>query len=247
MEREERISVDKDLIIEALQKGAFTVNGQFVSGSNYTFQGDLVYNTLGFPVVYKPVRGEQPLWDFPHGSLARREVAAYLVSESLGWELVPPTVLRKEGPLGPGSLQYYVEHDPNDHYFNFEENERQRLRPVVAFDLIINNADRKGGHILRDEQDHLWLIDHGLCFHAEDKLRTVVWDFSGEEIPDEVMTGVGQLIDQLQEGGKLHNALQHYLRPAEISALTTRARRLCERGRFPAPPASRRSYPWPPV
>ena len=244
---EERLSVDKELVLEALQKGSFSVNGQFVSGSNYTFQGDLEYSTQRFQVVYKPVRGEQPLWDFPHGSLARREVAAYLVSETLGWELVPPTVLRKEGPLGPGSLQYYVEHDPNDHYFNFEEAERQRLRPVVAFDLIINNADRKGGHILRDEEDHLWLIDHGLCFHAEEKLRTVVWDFSGEEIPDEVMEGVGKLIDQLQEGGKLFNQLQTYLRPAEIGALLARARRLCTRGRFPAPPASRRSYPWPPV
>ncbi len=247
MEVEERTTVDKDLIIEALYNGTFSVNGQFVSGSNYTFLADLTYNTLSFQVVYKPVRGEQPLWDFPHGSLARREVAAYLVSETLGWELVPPTVLRKDGPLGAGSIQYYVEHDPNDHYFNFEEEERQRLRPVVVFDLIINNADRKGGHILRDEHDHLWLIDHGLCFHAEEKLRTVVWDFSGEEIPDDMMAAVSQLTDQLKEGGKLHSALQTYLRPAEITAMQARTRRLCEVGRFPAPPASRRSYPWPPV
>ena len=244
---EERASMDKTLVMEALQKGAVDLQGQFLSGSNYTFLGHLLYDDLRFQVVYKPVRGEQPLWDFPHGSLARREVAAYVISEYLGWDLVPPTIFRKDGPLGPGSLQQYVEHDPNDHYFNFDEKDRQRLRPVVVFDLIINNADRKGGHILRDEQDHLWLIDHGLCFHAEEKLRTVVWDFSGEEIPQELMAPVSQLIDALKEGAKLHADLLQYLRPGEISAMYNRARRLCETGRFPSPPASRRSYPWPPV
>lgn len=244
---EERASLDKTLIMEALQKGSFELQGQFLSGSNYTFLGDLVYGEFKCQVVYKPVRGEQPLWDFPHGSLSRREVAAYVTSESLGWDLVPPTVLRKEGPLGPGSLQYYVEHDPNDHYFNFEDRDRQRLRPVVVFDLILNNADRKGGHILRDTSDHLWLIDHGLCFHAEEKLRTVVWDFSGEEIPRELMASVSELIDQLKEGERLQVQLLQYLRAGEISAMLGRARRLCETGRFPSPPSSRRSYPWPPV
>lgn len=244
---EERASMDKTLVMEALQKGSMDLQGQFLSGSNYTFLGDLVYGDLKFQVVYKPVRGEQPLWDFPHGSLARREVAAYLISEFLGWGLVPPTIFRKDGPLGPGSLQQYVEHDPNDHYFNFEEKDRQRLRPVVVFDLILNNADRKGGHILRDAQDNLWLIDHGLCFHAEEKLRTVVWDFSGEEIPQELMVSVSQLIDALKEGQELYTGLLQYLRPGEISAMHNRARRLCETGRFPSPPASRRSYPWPPV
>ncbi len=239
--------VDKALILEALQKGTVELQGQFLSGSNYTFLGDLKYGELAFQVVYKPVRGEQPLWDFPHGSLSRREVAAYLVSEALSWNLVPPTVLRKDGPLGPGSLQQYIEHDPNDHYFNFEDKDRQRLRPVVVFDLILNNADRKGGHILRDTQDNLYLIDHGLCFHAEEKLRTVVWDFSGEEIPKEIMSDVGRLIDELKEGEKLYGELVRYLRPGEVSAIQARARRLCETGRFPSPPASRRSYPWPPV
>ena len=244
---EERASMDKSQVMEALQKGSIDLQGQFLSGSNYTFLGDLVYDDLKFQVVYKPVRGEQPLWDFPHGSLARREVAAFLISESLGWDMVPPTIFRKDGPLGPGSLQQYVEHDPNDHYFNFEEKDRQRLRPVAVFDLILNNADRKGGHILRDAENHLWLIDHGLCFHAEDKLRTVVWDFSGEEIPNDLMVSVSHLIDALKEGEKLHDDLLQYLRPGEIVAMHNRALRLCETGRFPLPPSSRRSYPWPPV
>lgn len=247
MELEDRVLSDKQAVLEALQKGTIELQGQFLSGSNYTFLGDLTYNDQAFQVVYKPVRGEQPLWDFPHGSLARREVAAYLVSEALGWDLVPPTVFRKEGPLGPGSAQQYVEHDPNNHYFNFEEKDRQRLRPVVIFDLLLNNADRKGGHILRDEKDHLWLIDHGLCFHAEDKLRTVVWDFSGEPIPEELMMSVSELTANLREGEPLYTELLRYLRPGEISSLLVRSRRLCETGRFPSPPSSRRSYPWPPV
>jgi len=247
MEVEEKASLDKAFVLEALLKGTFDLQGQFLSGSNYTFLADLVYSELTFKVVYKPVRGEQPLWDFPHGSLARREVAAFLVSESLGWDLVPPTVLRKDGPLGSGSLQQYIQHDPNNHYFNMDDHDRQRLRPVVVFDLVLNNADRKGGHILRDDQDHVWLIDHGLCFHAEDKLRTVVWDFSGEEIPPEIMASVGELVDLLKENGLLHDELIKYLRPGEVSSMLSRARRLCENGRFPSPPASRRSYPWPPV
>jgi uncharacterized repeat protein (TIGR03843 family) len=247
MEVEERASIENALILEALRKGSFALHGQFLSGSNYTFLGDLAYGDLAFQIVYKPVRGEQPLWDFPHGSLARREVAAYLISEAMGFSLVPPTVFRKDGPLGPGSLQQYIEHDPNDHYFNFDEKQRQRLRPVVVFDLILNNADRKGGHILHDDQGNLVLIDHGLCFHAEEKLRTVVWDFSGEEVPRDLMTGVSDLVDLLQEGEPLQIDLLQYLRPGEIAAMRSRARRLCEMGRFPSPPASRRSYPWPPV
>ena len=243
----ERYLMDKPLILRALQKGTFDLQGQFLSGSNYTFLGQMSLDDLCFQVVYKPIRGEQPLWDFPHGSLARREVAAYLVSEALGWDLVPPTIFRKDGPLGAGSIQQYIEHDPNDHYFNFEDKDRQRLRPVVAFDIILNNADRKGGHILRDTGDHLWLIDHGLCFHSEEKLRTVVWDFSGETIPKELINDLSRMVALLQEGEQVYLQLQSLLRPGEISALAGRARRLSEIGHFPAPPASRRSYPWPPV
>ncbi|MBE0699619.1 MAG: SCO1664 family protein [Anaerolineaceae bacterium] len=239
--------MDKDFVLDALQKGTLDLQGQFLSGSNYTFLGDLTYNDLNFQVVYKPVRGEQPLWDFPHGSLARREVAAYLISEALGWNFVPPTIFRKDGPLGSGSLQQYIDHDPNNHYFNFEDKDRQRLRPVVIFDLLLNNADRKGGHILRDSQDQLWLIDHGLCFHAEDKLRTVVWDFSGEEVPRDILSCVNRMAEQLNQGEKLYTELLKYLRAGEVAALCARARRISEIGRFPSPPASRRSYPWPPV
>ena len=240
-------SVDKAWVLQALQKGEFDLQGQFLSGSNYTFLGNLNYEGQTLQIVYKPVRGEQPLWDFPRGSLARREVCAFLISEALGWDLVPPTILRKNAPLGTGSVQQYIEHNPDDHYFNYEDKDRQRLRPVVLFDLILNNADRKGGHILRDENDHLWLIDHGLCFHSEDKLRTVIWDFSEEPIPEDLLKDLQRLEDDLCEGQSLYTALQPFLRTSEILAMRIRIQKLRESGEFPTPPVSRRSYPWPPV
>jgi hypothetical protein len=240
--------MNKTNLIEALQKGDISVDGQFLSGSNYTFLGKLTYREEEMQVVYKPVRGEQPLWDFSSGSLAHREVAAYLLSESLGWSLVPPTVYRRKAPVGPGSLQLYIEHDPNYHYFNFEEADRQRLRPSALFDLIANNADRKGGHILKDASGHLWLIDHGLCFHIDDKLRTVIWDFGGEQIPPGLLADLERLEELLSSsGGPLRVELEQHLRPGEVSTLAARARRLVENGCFPQPPSSRRSYPWPPV
>lgn len=239
--------MNKARVLEALKKGTVRVEGQFLSGSNYTFLANLDYDEELYKVVYKPVRGEQPLWDFPAGSLAHREVAAYLLSEGLGWELVPPTVYQRKAPIGPGSLQVYIEHDPNYHFFNFEDEDRQRLRPAALFDLITNNADRKGGHILRGEDGHIWLIDQGLCFHVDDKLRTVVWDFGGEPIPPGLAADLERLDEDLARGSALREALEQHLRGGEVSALAARARKLLEAGCFPLPPSSRRSYPWPPV
>ena len=240
--------MQKDALVETLLKGDISVDAQFLSGSNYTFLGKLTYREEEFQVVYKPVRGEQPLWDFAPGSLAHREVAAYVLSEGLGWNLVPPTVYRRKAPAGPGSLQLYIEHDPNYHYFNFEDEDRQRLRPAALFDLISNNADRKGGHILKDADGQLWLIDQGLCFHTDDKLRTVIWDFGGEMIPPALIADLLRLDELLSpSGGELRVALELHIRPGEVSSLAARARRLVEMGCFPQPPSSRRSYPWPPV
>lgn len=239
--------MDKRLILTALREGKVELQGQFLSGSNYTFLGEVHHAEAAFKVVYKPVRGEQPLWDFPSGSLAHREAAAYLLSEALGWELVPPTVYRRKAPLGPGSLQYFVDHDPEHHYFNFTPEEKQRLRPAALFDLLANNADRKGGHVLIDASGHIWLIDQGLCFHVEDKLRTVIWDFAGEEIPPLLQEDLQRLVEKLGAGQPLCEALERHLSAAEIAALRVRVHRLLERGHFPHPPASRRPYPWPPV
>jgi hypothetical protein len=204
-------------------------------------------NNFGFLSVYKPVRGERPLWDFPAASLAGREVAAYLVSEALGWNLVPPTVYRQNGPQGPGSLQLFIEHDPEYHYFNFSTEDHQRLRPVVLFDLLINNADRKASHILIDSEDQIWLIDHGICFHIEDKLRTVVWDFAGENIPAELCADLTRLRENMNLDADLNANLQAHLSPHEIAAITRRAERLLASGRFPNPRPNHRPYPWPPI
>jgi hypothetical protein len=238
---------EDDAVLTALEEGELSLVGEFLWGSNYTYSTQVAHQGKTLQAVYKPTRGERPLWDFPRASLARREVAAYLVSEALGWRLVPPTVYRKDGPIGPGSLQLYIEHDPEYHYFNFSTAERQRLRPVVLFDLLINNADRKGSHLLIDNTGHLWLIDHGICFHREDKLRTVIWDFAGEAIPGELRVALGELEGCLKPGSDVVARLKRYLNLEEIEALGKRARRLAASGRFPNPHPNRRPYPWPPI
>ncbi len=233
----------------ALQKGELELKGQFMFGSNYTFLVTVHYEGRDFPAVYKPLRGEQPLWDFPDSTLARREVAAYLVSEALGFSFVPFTTLRDDGPFyGPGSLQQYIESDPEYHYFNFSEADKQRLRPVVLFDLLANNADRKGSHILVEKgTNKLWVIDHGLCFHQEEKLRTVLWDFAGEPIPGDMLRCLSPLPALLSASSEFRSSLRAYLAPREITALAARARGLLNTKRFPAPPRDRRAYPYPPV
>jgi uncharacterized repeat protein (TIGR03843 family) len=236
----------RDPFLTLLATGALELKGRFMWGSNFTF---LAQVSLGHEVaaaVYKPARGERPLWDFPEGTLVQREVAAYVVSRALGWDLVPPTVLRSDGPAGPGSLQLYVDADPKRHYFAFSEEERQRLRPVAAFDLLVNNADRKAGHILLGERGHLWLIDHGVCFHAEDKLRTVIWDFIDEPIPGELLEDIRSFRRALDRDAALQDELSSLLASEEITALRTRADRLIRSGRFPGP-GTARPYPWPPI
>ncbi len=239
----------KETVLKVLREGTLSLRGEFMWGSNYTFLVQVAHPERELQAVYKPTRGVRPLWDFASPSLARREVAAYLVSEMLGWELVPPTVYRKNGPLGAGSLQLYIEHDPEYHYFNFSEADRQRLRATALFDLLINNADRKGSHILLDPDRHIWLIDHGISFHAEPKLRTVVWDFAGEPIPSDLCHDLSRLVEQLKSGSDAEAlaSLAAYLSSTEINALLQRAERLISAGRYPNPDPDRRPYPWPPV
>lgn len=238
-------------LITILEQGTLSLKGEFVWGSNYTFLVEVQQGERVIPGVYKPSRGERPLWDFPTASLAKREAAAFVVSEALGWGLVPPTVYRRKGPYGAGSLQLYIDHDPQYHYFNFTDEDVQRLRPVVVFDLLINNADRKGSHILKDPTGRLWLIDHGVCFHVEDKLRTVIWDFVGEPIPQELLQAVQRLAAQLQADpqapSELAQRLHAYLSWAEVRALQRRALRIVETGVFPEPDPHRRPFPWPQI
>jgi uncharacterized repeat protein (TIGR03843 family) len=237
-------SVTAQAALSVLHNGEVQVIGRFRWGSNYTFLAEVLYEGDTLPAVYKPTRGETPLWDFPIGSLAKREVGAFVTSKALGWDLVPPTVLRADGPAGGGSLQLFVDADPSDHYFTFTDEEKERLRPVATFDLLINNADRKGGHILITREGRIQLIDHGLCFHAEPKLRTVVWDFGGETIPEGLLADLETFHADLIKDQPLRRELSKCLTDAEMCALQDRAERLLREGRFPQPGPGR-PYPWP--
>lgn len=230
-----------------LEKGDIQIEGQFIWGSNYTFLANVNSEGRSIKAVYKPTRGERPLWDFPAASLAKREVAAFFFSKALNWDFVPPTVYRKQGPLGRGSLQLYIDHDPEYHYFNFSPQDKQRLKPVVLFDLLVNNADRKGSHLLVDPTGKLWVIDHGICFHTDDKLRTVIWDFIGSPIPADLLSTVEGIIPRLKPDQDLYAQLRPYLREAEINAIRRRARRLLDHPIFPAPLGKERPFPYPPI
>ena len=231
-------------ILNCLTQGSIEIVGQFTWSSNYTFLVQVTCGEASIPAVYKPSQGERPLWDFPRGSLAEREVAAYLTSAALGWDLVPPTVLRQEGPAGAGSLQLYIDADPERHYFTFSEEEKQRLQPVVVFDFLINNADRKGGHVFLTQNEQIHLIDHGVCFHEEYKLRTVLWDFIDEVIPEDILADVGLFLEHLETDRQLYNAFSTLLSEAEIQAIISRTRQILTAKRFPKPGPGR-PYPYP--
>jgi uncharacterized repeat protein (TIGR03843 family) len=240
----EKLQIDQ--IISILSHGKINVTGRFLWGSNYTFLTEVKSEGESVAAVYKPSRGERPLWDFPRETLAAREVAAYLTSQALGWDLVPPTVLRKEGPAGLGSLQLYVDVDVEHHYFTFSDEEKQRLRPVALFDLLINNADRKGGHVLMSPDGHIWSIDHGICFHQEDKLRTVIWDFANEFIPEDLIADTQMFYDRLVNDTELQQRYIDLLSEGEFHALIRRTERMLEDRCFPEP-FTDRPYPWPMV
>ncbi len=198
--------------------------------------------------VYKPERGERPLWDFPAGTLHRREAAAFEVSRALGWQQVPTTVVRSDGPFGRGSVQAFVAHDPEHHYFTLWEAGEQevlaQLLRMVVFDDLIQNADRKAGHVLlgTDSPPRVWLVDHGVCFHTEVKLRTVAWERAGEPVPGTLLADVDALREAL--AGELSARLALLLAEEEIAALEQRCVALLARGAFPEPLLPH-PYPWP--
>ena len=254
---------------DVLRNGAMVVEGRMPWSSNATFlvtlhpgehplpaaggpadgNADDGPDDGGFPPlpsgavrgIYKPGKGERPLWDFPNG-LFRREVAAYELSAWLGWDVIPRTVLRN-GEYGKGSVQTFIDADFAKHYFTFLQDEswHGQLRTMATFDVLANNADRKGGHVLLDAEGHLWGIDNGLCFHDEPKLRTVIWDFAGESVPDELMADVARLADA---DDRSLGPLVTLLDDTELGALRNRAHRLLGRGELPAP-RSDHAYPWP--
>ncbi len=223
-----------------LAQGEIEVVGRMPWSSNQTF---LVTCTLGdeeTSAIYKPGRGERQLWDFPD-EIYRREVAAYELSEALGWNLVPETIERDDAPFGPGSLQRFVPADFSQHHFTLVEDaaHHDQLRAICAFDVVANNADRKSGHCLLGEDGAIWAIDNGLCFHSEPKLRTVIWEFAGEKLPAPLAADLGGL------GARLPGKLADLLSSQEIDALCGRTEDFLAAGRFPVPDPDTHHYPWP--
>ncbi len=238
---------DLETAIDRLRNGELRVEGRLPWSSNLTFLVEVgpsrgeADEAPPLYAVYKPGRGERSLWDFPDG-LYRREVAAYALSELLGWGLVPPTLLRDDAPFGAGCVQLFVEADYEQHYFTLVDTGREEdvLRTVCLFDVVANNADRKSGHILVAPDDRLWAIDHGLCFHHQPKLRTVIWDFAGERVPRPRLGDLERLCDPDPA------PFRGLLSGAEVEAIGQRARLLLHRGVFPEPVGGDRPpYPWP--
>lgn len=233
-------------IIQLLARGDMEVEAELPWGSNYTLVASVRHNGLRALAVYKPRRGERPLWDFPRGTLCQREVAAYLLSELLGWSLVPPTVLR-DGPYGVGSVQLFIDAVDEAHLFSMQREGiyDRELEQLAVFDVLSNNADRKGGHCLKGSDGRMWAIDHGICFHHEYKLRTVLWDYAGEPLDEAVLADVNRLRQQLRPGGEAETAFDRLLAPAEVRALRRRVERMADTGRHPDSGPGR-NVPWPP-
>lgn len=238
----ERPPADNDLTLKTLAAGDVDVLGLLPYSSNYTFLVRVSLDGDEILAVYKPTRGERPLWDFPSGTLAAREVASFELSEAAGWNIVPPTVLRADAPLGSGSMQLFVGHDPERHYFAILDEYREHLRVFAAFDIVANNADRKAGHVIEDADRKLWAVDHGLTFSVDPKLRTVIWTFAGESLDARIRRDLERLGEQID--GPLGHNLKRFLSEAEVTATLERIETLLLDDVFPAP-AGDRPLPWP--
>jgi len=254
-----------------LTRGRIDIEGRLVDASNTTLRAEITLDGLTRRCVYKPVRGERPLWDFPDGTLAGREVSAFLVSQATGWDLVPPTILR-DGPLGPGALQLWIDEpddaesligfvpaydvppgwlavanarDEDGDAYALAHADDPRLARLAVFDAVINNADRKGGHVLYPSTGSIHGVDHGVSFHVENKLRTVLWGWTGKSLAAESTEVLRGLCDRLD--GVLGAALEEHLTVSEVQHIRLRAKRLLRAGRYPKPPQDWPAIPWPPV
>lgn len=230
--------------LELMRTGKVDVLGHLPYASNYTFLAKVEAAGDETLSVYKPSRGERPLWDFPTGTLAAREVAAWVVSEAAGWEIVPPTVLREDAPFGAGSLQLFIDHDPERHYLVLMEDRLEEFPPFAALDVVINNADRKAGHVLEDRAGRLWAVDHGVTFHTEPKLRTVIWQFAGEPITAEVRAALERLERELSGDTETAASLRSLLSEQEATATLERTTALLAADQFPQP-GGNHPLPWP--
>lgn len=237
-----RDPLDTGTAIEILKNGEIEILGRMPYSSNATFLVDLeIDGDVPAQAIYKPEQGERPLWDFP-GSLYRREIAAFILSDALGWGHVPPTI-ESDGPAGVGSLQLFVPAQFDEHYFTLLERSEYHaaFKEIAAFDIVANNTDRKAGHVLLGEDDDLWAIDNSLCFHQEFKVRTVIWDFAGDDLSTDVEDALTALLDD-----GLPDELGELLTPFERDAVLARARMLLVGRVYPDDPTGRR-WPWPMV
>jgi hypothetical protein len=236
-----------DRIMDALNHGKIEAeHGLIRWSSNHTFLTSVCHDDLEIHAVYKPRSGERPLWDFPDGTLCYRERAAFVTSEALGWSVVPPTALR-EGPRGLGSLQFFIDHDPEYNYFEFKSALLPQLERLALFDVIINNADRKGGHCIVDAANHVWGIDHGITFNAAHKLRTVIWNFSEQSIPEKHINDLTKLRQCLDdENASYTQAMTTLISIGEMAAFKRRIDKLLTTKIYPSPGPGP-NYPWPPV
>jgi hypothetical protein len=237
---------DRSDILDVLRTAELEEEWLLAAGSNYVFLLKMTHPDAGVGyAVYKPQGGEAPLHDFPTGTLYQREFAAYVVSEALGWGLVPPTVVREEGlKAGLGVLQLFVVHDPAHHYFTLKDGRDDEMKRIALFDWLINNADRKGGHCLIDVNGRIWCIDHGIAFHAEDKLRSVIWDYQAMPVPENLLADIERFAGELDSDTPLHDELASLLSDLEFETLRDRAAVILKERVYPLPPPYR-PYPWP--
>jgi hypothetical protein len=229
-------------VIEHLLAGTLEVTGRLVDASNATLYGECTFNDSKMAVIYKPIAGERPLWDFPDGNLAHREFAAFLISEYSGWNVVPPTVLR-EGPFGLGMVQQWIDIDESIDLALYYREDNENLRRMALFDAVINNTDRKIGHLLPVIDGTLLGCDHGVTFHEENKLRTVIWQFAERELTPEEIGTLGELVTKLQVESAVFHGL---ITEIEFGALIARIEGLMKSGKFPSPSEDWPAVPWPP-
>ena len=226
-----------------LTDGELIIEGRLVDASNTTLYAQVTHGAVSLTCVYKPIRGERPLWDFPDGTLAGREVGAYLVSEATGWDVVPPTVMR-DGPLGPGACQLWINIDEDADVLALLHSDHPGLRRLAVFDAVVNNADRKGGHLLPTPGGHIYGVDHGVCFSVEDKLRTLLWGWQGKRLTEEAVGVLHALKAELS--GSLGRTVGELLSKDEVWATKRRIDRLLSTGRHPVPHGDWPPVPWPP-
>jgi len=235
--------LDAAAALDLLRAGTLDVRGRLVDASNATLYCAIECDGVEATCVYKPVRGERPLWDFPDGTLAAREVAAYALSDASGWRVVPPTVLR-DGPFGEGMVQLWIDGDDTVDLTRLVRADRPPLRRMAVFDAVANNADRKGGHLIPMPDGHVYGVDHGVTFHAQDKLRTVLWTWAGDPLDDETVDVLSDLRARLE--GPLGETLLALLTRREVAAVVRRVDRLLTARRYPEPSGDWPAVPWPP-